>query len=289
MRNLKVSGVTLVATLILALVAVVAASVAVNGTTDNPGPAWNVYTKDQHPGFKTPSGLVQNRDESDFVRLGTKGELGNGINDEYCADGQVLDLWVYIHNGSEPEFNGSTGLDGPGVARNTTVNIAMTPSNDGMTQTVNATINASNSQSVTDDIVINCSDPTKQITVSPFAGGNVTLSTKAPDHQATGYQFQMIGDPFVEGAIVGYGASGLVPGCWEYIAVVRAQLEVNVTDRQVPEPAPDTIPEEIPEPDTPDMIPKTGADLGAIIALSLLAAVIGATGYRGHQIVKSRR
>ena len=234
-------------------------------------PVFNHYTDLK---FRTLSGSTQVRDEADFLRLGPKGELGNGEGDDYCTDGQTIDLWLYIHNGSAAEFNGSD-LDGPGVARDTTISLNVPDASDPSDQ-VSATITSSNGHAITDSVTIQCSDPDKKMSLV-YQDATDTLSTNAPV-EATHGRFKMTGT-LDQGAKIGYGDQALVPGCWEYSAVVRTQLKVVVDDTDIPEP--ETPPE-------PTDLPIAGGSLFAAVPLATaaLSSVVGAVGYRS---LKSRR
>lgn len=208
--------------------------------------------------------------ESDFLRLGASGELGNTL--DVCTDGQVVDLWFYIHNSTAASANGAD-FSGPGVAHNTMVRVAVDETKVGNSHSVVASIDSDETNPVTDSVTINCGDQNIQLKYKKVSH----FGTKAPALTDFG-NFALVGD-IKQGAYLGYqkdGQKGIVPGCWEYRARINVQLQVEVVQ---PEEEPEEIPEETPE-EPP--ITDTGSDaLNYTLAMLVLgSAVVSAAGYK---------
>ena len=203
--------------------------------------------------------------ESDFIRIGEKGEIGNSA--EYCQDGQLVDLWIYVHNSVAKERNGDpVRLDGPGVAHQTSVQLSASTEAANSHQIV-ATIDAIDADAVTDTVVINCGDQKIALEYQ----GVTQFGTPAPNHPTLG-QYQLTGN-LIDGAQVGYG-DGVVPGCWEYRARINAQFKVVVVEDEP------VVPEEPVEvPVTPPIV-ETGGQTGAPLALVALSSLLGVVSYR---------
>lgn len=151
-------------------------------------------------------------DESNFVRIGNKD--GGDIAD-VCENGQTVNVWMYVHNGTSEELNG-TNYDGPGVAHNTTLNVN---ASNGLntyanSHTITGVVSADNAASVSDTVTINCGD--KQIALK--YNGVIDTSTTNPSAD-----FKVIGDP-INGARLGF--DGDMPGCWDYRVSVVVQFEI---------------------------------------------------------------
>ena len=212
--------------------------------------------------------------ESDFLRLGTNGELGNTM--DACTDGQVIDLWFYIHNSTAASANG-TNFDGAGVASNTVVRVDVNETRTGNSHSVVASIDSDQTNPITDSVTINCAGKDIQLKYKKVSH----FGTRAPAMSDFG-NFALVGD-LQTGAHLGYqkdGQKGIVPGCWEYRARINVQLEVKEVPAETPEETPKEPPTTPPVQEPP--VPKTG--LGGsnhILAMLVLgSAVISATGYR---------
>ena len=291
----------------LMAVAVLSVTVAASATAndENVRPVFNQYPDTTF--VIDDEKNSEQRDEADFLRFGTRGQLGNGDDIEFCTD-QTLDLWFYVHNGTSqltnnsgsdwnpgdtangaPFWNASNStLDGPAVAHNTTVrlDVSTDPSNSHV---VTASITSDESDDLSDTVQIACSDETKQINLV-YDETKTTLSTHAPEHDSLGV-FHLRGDlADGNGANLGYGQSGegIVPGCNYFAAAIRGQLQIIVSDIapvEDEETVPEETPEEAPE-DAPEEIPRLGPAGAAPLAVVALSSALGAVGFRA---VQSRR
>ena len=264
-RYIKLSIFTVIG-LMMAVVGVAGISSAY-ATTPQPGtkPSWNTYNSvPLHYGVGS---------ESDFLRLGTNGELGNQM-DNVCTDGQLIDLWFYIHN-STAEVGNGTNFDGPGVAHNTVVRLAVNEAKEANSHSIVASINADETKPVSDNVTVNCGDQKIKLKYKKISH----FGTKAPSIVGFG-NFALIGD-IQQGAHLGYqkdGKKGIVPGCWEYRARINVQLEVEVVQPDEPEQ-----PDEPDEPDEPEQPTVTETGSGSDYALAMLvfgSAVVSTVGYR---------
>ena len=264
MKRIQIVGILMVAVMTSVLVAG-----AANASTGTVRPYWNTYSEaPMHYGYGP---------ESDFLRLGAKGEGGNQV--DVCEDGQVVDLYFYVHNSTPAEANGDpVKLDGPGVSRRTKVKLDVPTTQASNSHTLVATISSDNSDVVTDTVTINC--PGKQITLQ-YLEDSVNMGTSAEDHSTLG-EFEMVGNLSV-GATLGY-EGGLVPGCWEYRARIGAQVMVSVFDVPVDPEIPDE-PEETDVPDEPEETPRTGI-ASTSLTLAALGSIVGGV---CHQAVVARR
>lgn len=292
------------------LVAAVALLAAVGPATANTDDVRPVFNHKTDVAFVIDDeGNREVRDEADFLRFGLRGEHGNGDDVDFCSD-QTLDLWFYVHNGTSQLTNNSAGtwtsgdtangetfwnddnsdLDGPSVAENTAVRLAV-PAESAGSHVVTAHITSDNSDEVSDSVQISCSDESKQISLV-YVEEETLLSTRAPEHGSLG-GFNLVGNLASEsGAVLGYGedSQGIVPSCFEFAAVIRGKLNIVVTeDTEVEEEPqgdpddPDQTPEGEPEgEDTPEDIPSLGAGAAPLAAVAL-SSVLGAVGYRAVQ------
>lgn len=257
----------------LMIAVIVAGAVSATAKTS---PVFNVYD-----GIQLHYGVGS---ESDFLRLGNSGELGNEI--EVCQNGTV-DLWFYVHNSTAASQN-HADLTGPGVATGTTVAVSVS---DKManSHSVIGTIDSDQTDPLTDDIVITCGS--KRIKVSYK---NVSyFGSPAPASKTFG-NFTIKGD-ITDGATIGYNfgdKQGVVPGCWDYRARINVTLNVTVEEPkeveevEEAEPVPEEPEEEIIEED-PIEIPRSGTSNST--PLAVLVTIVAATATAVHYTISTRR
>ncbi|MEI7682680.1 MAG: PKD domain-containing protein [Candidatus Saccharibacteria bacterium] len=204
-------AVSLLATgMILAPMKVSALSIPYDGANTPPAP---------YPAFNIFTGTPSEGDEHDFLRGKVKGDTNASTNvvNTACDTGTTFTLRIYVHNGAS-QYNNGTG-DGASVAHGVNVKVGNI-TGTGTTFTPDAFISASNAQTVTDDMRINCTN-----------GQQVTMSyVKGTAQQFTGgHGYQPVSDNIVTtGAAVGTnGPDGNVWGCWEQRVWVT--LDVTVT------------------------------------------------------------
>ena len=188
--------------------------------SDHVSPNFNIYNN-----VKLHYGIGSERD---FLRLGTKGELGNSL--EACQDGQVIDLWFYVHNGTATNMN-VWDYTGPGVAKGTTVKLNVDENVVGRSHSVVGSIDSNQTDPITNGVTISCANKDIKLKykgVSYFG----TPAPVAPLNSGYG-SYELQGD-ISKGALLGYtivygdGTTGVVPGCWDYRARINVQLEVEV-------------------------------------------------------------
>lgn len=213
--------------------------------------------------------------EQDFLRLGTRGELGNEI--EVCKDGQVVDLWLYVHNSTSEEANYSD-FSGPGVATNTKIALDIDESAVGQSHSVVASIDSDQTSPITDGVTITCNQEGKQIkvaykTVSDFGH-------KAPALKTLG-NFNFDASNILNGALLGYQsdeAEGIVPGCWQYRARINVQLTVSVIEQA-----------EEQEVEMPPELTETGSQSQALTLALLIIGTITVATIAHRQLAMARR
>lgn len=218
--------------------------------------------------------------ESDFLRLGNSGELGNTL--EVCEDGQLVDLWFYVHNSTAESANGAD-LSGPGVATNTVIDLTVNEDAQARSHSVVASIDSDQTNPITDGVTITCEDKD----ISLVYKSVTHFGTKAPALTDFG-NYSLVGD-IRDGASLGYQKGdhkGVVPGCWQYRARLNIQLQVVEVVEDEPEEQPEQEPEE-PEETVTDIV-ETGSDiLNPTLAMFVLA--IAAFAAWGHRTVSVRR
>ena len=222
--------------------------------------------------------------ESDFLRLGESGELGNTL--EACEDGQLVDLWFYVHNSTAESANGAD-FSGPAVATNTVVGLEVDEDAKARSHSVVASIDSDQTNPINNGVTITCADKDIQLVYKAVTH----FGTKAPALTDFG-NFSLVGD-LTEGASLGYQKGdheGLVPGCWQYRARLNVQLQVVEVEEVVEEEPETEIEEEAEEvePEEVTQIAETGytAINSTLAMLVLSGAAIAAW---GHRMVHIRR
>ena len=217
--------------------------------------------------------------ESDFLRLGESGEQGNTL--EACENGQLIDLWFYVHNSTAETANGAD-FSGLGVATNTVIGLEVDEDAQSHSHNVVASIDSDQTNTITDGITITCADKDIQLVYKAVTH----FGTKAPALADFG-NFSLVGD-LREGASLGYQKGeheGLVPGCWQYRARLNVQLQiVEVVEEEEPEEEPEieTTEPEVEEPEEVTQIAETGYNAinSTLVMLVLGGAAIAAWGHR---------
>jgi uncharacterized repeat protein (TIGR01451 family) len=127
-------------------------------------------------------------------------------------DGEELVVRVYVHNNANQSLN----ANGSGVAKDTTVKIAL-PHGEGTAMQAVATISASNATSVTDTLNI---EGASNFSLQ-YVPGSALLYNQASNGRP-------VSDSIVAGgALIGYDANnGLLPGCFDFKTVVTIKVKV---------------------------------------------------------------
>ena len=277
-KILKV-GVLSVVGLMLAVVVTGAVQAAQPGTTA----IFNAYDNVQlHYGVGS---------ESDFLRLGVSGEKGNSI--EVCEDGQLVDLWFYVHNSTAASANG-TDFDGPGVATGTVVDLDVDQDSVARSHSVVASIDSDQTNPITDSVTVTCADKDIQLVYKAVT----YFGTTAPALTDFG-NFSLVGE-LIDGASLGYQegdrGEGVVPGCWQYRARLNIQLqvlEVEDEEEEVIEEEEDEAEEEEAEEEEAEeeeeIISETGGGQAITPALAMLVLSASVLAAWGHRAVFARR
>ena len=175
-----------------------------------------------HPGFNVFTGVPDVGNEADFVRgrvSGSSNDFTDPVNDA-CANGTQYSVRVYVHNGANQTLNNNG--TGPGVAHNTKVSVDV----PGTTANpITGTISASNAATVTDNLTINCSGKTM----------NLSYVTGSAIEQRIDGTTSPLSDSIVTpgGALIGsHDVNGDVWGCFEQRVLVF--LKVKVTNVPTP-------------------------------------------------------
>ncbi|MCA9349259.1 hypothetical protein KC878_03945 [Candidatus Saccharibacteria bacterium] len=167
------------------------------------------------PYFNWYNNVPEVGDESNFVRIN---DMQGGDTSEACTNGDKVNVWMYLHNGSEAAFNGDN-RDGEGVAVGTTLKVNADLNTNSKSHTITGVISANNADSVSDTVTITCGDHEVKLKY------NGVVSFKTTNTEG-GYGIN--GDP-INGAYIGFtdgDRQGVVPGCWDYRASVVVQFEV---------------------------------------------------------------
>ncbi len=217
--------------------------------------------------------------ESDFLRLGNSGEQGNTL--EACEDGQLVDLWFYVHNSTAESANGAD-FDGPGVATNTVIGLAVNEGKEARSHSVVASIDSDQTNPLSDSVTITCADKDIKLVYKAVTH----FGTKAPALTELG-NFSLVGD-LREGASLGYQKGdhkGVVPACWQYRARLNIQLQVvEVVEKPAPAPEmeePEKVTEEVTK------VPDTGYNDTFNLTLAMLvlgSAVLAAWGHKAISV-----
>ena len=235
--------------------------------------------------------------ESDFLRLGKLGEQGNTI--EACTNGQVIDLWMYVHNSKSARQNG-TDFDGPGVANNTRVRFAVNQDAPGHLHQLVATIDSDETNAISDNVSIRCRDHAIKVKYKAMT----YFGSAAPT--ATGFDAYDLRGDMLSGALLGYqkgSRKGIVPGCWEYRSRINMQVEIVKVEPEEDEPVEDEPEEDEPvedepeedepvedeTPETPEQIVKNNDGQALALTAVLLAIGSAAVATTGHRTFASRR
>ena len=221
--------------------------------------------------------------ESDFLRLGVSGEQGNSI--EVCEDGQLVDLWFYVHNSTAASTNG-TDFDGPGVATGTVVDLDVNEDSVARSHSVVASIDSDQTNPITDSVTITCADKDIQLVYKAVTH----FGTTAPALTDFG-NFSLVGE-LIDGASLGYQqgdrGEGVVPGCWQYRARLNIQLQV-VEVEEVVEEEETTEEEVVEEEEEEEIISETGGSQVITPALAMLILSASVLAAWGHRAVFARR
>jgi hypothetical protein len=189
------------------------------------------------PVFNNICGVPNVGDESNFVRIrqdvNNEGDENISDNSSYtigtldnaCTTGTTFDLWNYLHNNAETQYNDNGS--GSAVAHDVQSllkadGIGTTASNFNFSDTVSA----SNAASVSDSVMLNCDGNNVALSLVP---GSVHIYYQSSDSWVN------LADSTVNGpnsnTAVKLGSptpgNGDMWGCWNYRMVVVYQVEVT--------------------------------------------------------------
>jgi len=184
-------------------------------TVASPVPAFNVFT-----GVPAPVG-----NEPDFLRArvpvnGDPQDPTTQYSDPLntsCTDGQVIELRVYVHNGASADANNNG--TGPSIAHNSIVKVSI-PGDEATSFMPQATISASNAETVSDGVTINCGG--QQVKLNYVNGSASQFSL--------GSGVSALPDSIVSsGALIhSEKVPGDVWGCWNERVYVVLEVKVQV-------------------------------------------------------------
>jgi hypothetical protein len=197
-------------------------------------------------------------DEADFLRIGKTAAEGKNTL-EACEEGTAVDFWFYIHNGSEPEFNG-TNFDGDGVAHNTRLNLSVPQNQKSHSHQIAASISADRADTVHDTATITCGSKNITLEYKGVTDFSTTASTNVLG------EYKLGGDP-INGASLGY-PGGVVPGCWDFRGRLNFRVIVHVEQDKT------TPPVSKPK---PKALPNTGS--GDVVAIFLATTAVTTLAY----------
>ncbi len=220
---------TLIAGFVLAGLMAVSSAGAVNPGSipyvgdDTPAagePAFNVY----YNVSGGDSDIVGN--EADFVRVKEDGEsvstYRNSI-DTVCENGDMFDVWFYVHNGAS--VSGNDGGNGPSVAKDVSVRVDLDNAEESDRFDLRGFISSSNAMNINDGATIDCGDKKFKLSyVADSAQAFLDLPNELVNLPAS-----IVGN----GAAIGTnGLDGMVWGCWEQ----RVWIGLKVVVEEVEEP-----------------------------------------------------
>lgn len=170
------------------------------------------------PTFNTYTGVPSVGDESDFLRGRVEGST-TYVNDlsDACNAGTRYTLRVYVHNAADQANN--NGGNGPSVAKNTQVKVALPANTTASSFALNSTISSSNAGTVNDGMTISCGGKTVKLS---YVTGSAKQFTNAGGTQALNDSIVTTGAP-----IGTQSPNGDVWGCWDQRVYVALTLEVT--------------------------------------------------------------
>ena len=171
--------------------------------------------------------------ERDWLRWGSKGQDGNTIN--VCRNGQIVDLWAYIHNSQAARLNGDQ-FQGSVVAHGTTLRLHFDSGQFAQSHKISASIDADEINPITDSVTLTCdTEPValEYVGVVKIIKGIPHRNTNEKDAPFGAYT--VWGSPR-HGALLGF-KDGVFPACRDYTLQVTMQLMV-VTQPDEPENPP---------------------------------------------------
>lgn len=185
-------------------------------------PTYTIENPAPHVTFNSITNNPNYGDERTFfdVKDAANTNTGGFVDKADVKNGQELLLRVYVHNNAASSLNG-TNFDGKGVAKNTKVRVHLPTATDDALR-ANAYISADNATPK------EVSDTVDFVSAGKFNLEYVPGSAIAyTNHVPKGYK---LNDSIVTtGAPVGYkGADGIVPGCFEYTAIVTIKVKVKM-------------------------------------------------------------
>lgn len=176
-------------------------------------------TGTDHPSFNNFTGVPGYGDEHDFVTgrvSGSSAAFADPVNDP-CTDGRQYSVRVYIHNNANQTLN--NGGNGPGVAHNTKVRVALPSTTNGK---ITGTISASNASTVSDNLTIHCTNG-KTMTMSYVAGSAI-------QQKINGATAPLSDSIVTTGAPIGtQSPNGDMWGCFEQRVLVYLKVQVKET------------------------------------------------------------
>lgn len=145
-----------------------------------------------------------------------------------CTTGEKFDIWTYIHNNAESQYNDNGA--GSAVAHNVQLTTAAPVNTTGNNFTFGSTISASNANSVSDSTTLNCNGQPVKLTLVP---GSVTYNNNLNQTTYSGLPDSVVNGTTPVGS-PGPMSTGTEWGCWNYRIVVVYQVTVQPIPVVVP-------------------------------------------------------
>jgi hypothetical protein len=257
-----------------------------NGFQTSQTPVFNNICGIDSP-LSSTSGNYPLGDEPNFVRIRPNTSNGSPLGSQNpplvndlattCNAGDKFDVWTYIHNDAEAQFNDNG--NGSAVAKN--VKLALNASQIGSVNNkfnFSSSVSASNADSVSDGASLSCNGQQFKLTLVPSSvhyNNNLaqTSYNSLPDSVVN--SSTPIGSPVWE--------AGNVWGCWDYRTVVVYEVSLEKVPTTPPVTPPTTPPTTPPvttvtKMQQPTQLVNTGA--GSTIALFAAVAALAAFAHR---------
>lgn len=177
------------------------------------------------PGFNAYTGVPSVGNEADFVRVKEAGEANSAYRntiDKICEDGDVFNVWMYVHNGAGAD--GNNNGSGPSVAKDVTARVDL--DNDAPMSSFDLTgfISSSNAGNLSDGAVIDCGDKKYELS---YVANSAKAFLDLPN-QTVNVPSAIVGN----GTPIGTNAlDGNVWGCWDQ----RVWLGLDVVVKEIEE------------------------------------------------------
>jgi hypothetical protein len=195
----------------------------------------NGFNTSSTPVFNNICGVPNLGNESDFVRIrqnpattpaAANDEAANpaysvGTINEACNNGDLFDVWNYLHNDASADDNPDTG-SGSAVAHNVTSTLTAPLGTTASNFKFSDTVTASNAASVSDSATLNCGNKEVKLSLVPSSVHTLT----APTGGWNDISDNSLNTPLTLGNPT--WGSGDMWGCWNYRILIIYEVKVTV-------------------------------------------------------------